>query len=269
MKLENAKIKIDSISKQKDLQKNKRVSIYTESHKGEYYNIDVKKLIPFKKQSRKTFDKTELEELAKTIKNYGIRQPLTILPSEEEGKYEIISGERRWRAAQIIGLNKVPCIILQNKNTAEEIALIENVQRKDLHPIELMEGIKNLLNKKVCKSQQEIAEKIGISRTIVVETLALQKLPVFIQQKLLVNKIKSRELLRKLLKSSEKEQEIIVNNFIKKIKNTKLKQNKKNKVFSIYIDSNELIFDKFKEHRLELKHRDEIKKYLQNLIETI
>ena len=124
MRIEKAKIRLpNNIKEENSNESSQRVSTYTESYKGEYYNIEVTKLIPFKNQSRKHFDQKSLEELASTIRVHGIRQPLTILPSsEQEGKYEIISGERRWKAAQIAGLTKVPCIIIHNQEAAEEIA---------------------------------------------------------------------------------------------------------------------------------------------------
>lgn len=273
MRIDKAKIRAPLFQESKTLPK-QRVSTYTESYKGEYYNIEVSKLIPFKNQSRKNFDQKSLEELAHTIKTHGIRQPLTVLPSEEyEGKYEIISGERRWKAAKIVKLPKIPCIILQDKNVAEEVALIENIQRKNLHPLELMEGFRNLLDKGVCKNQQEIADKLGIARTIVVEILGLSKLPSSTQEALLQKKIKSRDVLRILLKSPKKDHNQIISN--EEQKKQKIEQKKlvskerKSRLVSIYLQSEKLVFDEIENWVLTLEQKKQIKKYLQNLIKKI
>ena len=273
MKIDNAKIKTPTFQK-KDSTTSQRVSAYTESYKGEYYHLEVNKLIPFKNQARKVFDQKSLEELARTIKSYGIRQPLTVLPSEtNEGFYEIVSGERRSRAAQIAGLSKVPCVILQDQSVAEEIALIENVQRKNLHPIELMKGFQSLLEKGICKNQQEIADKIGVARTTVVETLALNALPSATQDSLLQNKIKSRDVLRKLLKTPQKEHEAILHS-IKEEKNPLKKkasvfQKNKKKILSVYLESESLIFDEEKHTPLTLEQRNELKTQLKEFIEKL
>ena len=113
MKIDDAKYKTP-LSQRISRHNTSRVSVYTEDYKGEYYNISVLKLIPFKTQARKIFDEKSLANLALTIKEHGIRQPLTIIPSESD-KYEIVSGERRYRAALIAGLKTVPCIILKDR----------------------------------------------------------------------------------------------------------------------------------------------------------
>lgn len=273
MRIDKAKIR-DPLPKQDKSRTKQRVSTYTESYKGEYYNIEISKLIPFKNQSRKIFDKKSLEELAKTIKLHGIRQPLTVLPSEEqEGKYEIVSGERRWKAAQIVKLSKVPCLILQDRSAAEEIALIENVQRKNLHPLELMKGFKNLLDKGVCKNHQEVADKIGVTRTVVVETLGLSKLPSSTQNLLINKKVKSREVLRKLLKSPHEEHDQIIKDIENK-KLTKFNVNKtikkrKYKFIAIYLEQNHLIFDEDKNSNLTSDQKEEVKSYLRKLIRRL
>lgn len=261
------------INTEKKTNTKNRVSTYTESYKGEYYNIDIEKLIPFKNQARKTFDTKSIEELAKTIKAHGIRQPLTILPSEKEGKYEIVSGERRWRAAQLINLTKLPCIILKDRDAAEEISLIENIQRKNLHPLELMSGFQNLLDKGICKNQQEIADKIGISRSIVVETLQLKELPHSTQTELLVKKVKSRDILRQLLKSPQRDHEMIIKEKTEKTKNIRIFDKKavikKNKLISIYIQEEKLFIDEAKRLFLTKDQKEELKNRLRGLVERL
>lgn len=274
MKIENAKTR--HIKEQDSAKENKsqRVSAYTESYKGEYYNIDIAKLIPFKDQARKHFDEKALNEMASTIKEHGIRQPLTVLPSEqEEGKYEIISGERRWKAAKIVGLSKVPCILVHNRDSAREIALIENVQRKNLHPLELMKGFQNLLDQKICKNHQDIANKIGVSRTIVVETINLSQLAVSTQNILLDKGIKSRSVLRNLLKSPQQEHEHIIKEAIHKQSIQKNKpakrKERKNKLLAIYLENEEITFDSPKNLILSVNQKKQIVNYLNEVINKL
>lgn len=272
MRIDKAKIRMPVEEKKNSVKH--RVSAYTESYKGEFYNIDIEKLIPFKNQSRKSFDQKSLEELGQTIKAHGVRQPLTILPSEEfEGKYEIVSGERRWRAAQLINLTKLPCIILQDRNAAEEIALIENVQRKNLHPLELMSGFQNLLDKGICKNHQEIADKIGVSRSIVVETLKLQELPSSTQVSLLEKNVKSRDVLRELLKAPHQDHLEIIKNKLFKVSKTKVfsKKNlsKKSKLISIYLQNERLVVNQSKHLYLTQEQKEELKKNLVDLAAKI
>ena len=118
--------------------KNSRLGIGYEEKVKEFYMINVENLIPFKNQARIYFDDKEIENLSESIKRHGIRQPLTIIPYEDnKGIFEVISGERRLKAAKIVGLDKVPCIIIHDRNIAQEIAIVENIHRQDLHPIEL------------------------------------------------------------------------------------------------------------------------------------
>lgn len=269
MKIENAKIRTPSDSKT-SAKSNHRTSVYNESYKGEYYNLDIKKLIPFKGQSRRYFDQDSLKEMAQTIASHGIRQPLTVIPSDEyEGKYEIVSGERRYRAAEIAGLSKVPCILIHDKTNAEEIALIENVQRKNLHPIELMKGLKNLLIKKICNTHQEISNKIGISRTVVVEILNLQNLPDETQELLINNSIKAREVLRKLLKSPPDEHKNIIldeiNKRTKARKDVKKIPSTKNKILSVYLQDDRMMFDRPKNVKLTYEQQKELEKYISEM----
>ena len=273
MRIDKAKIKYPN-KKTKQSSEFQRVSAYSESYKGEYYNIDTVKLIPYKKQTRKIFDNKSLQNLAKTIKLHGIRQPLTILPSlDSSGKYEIISGERRWRAAQIVGLKKVPCIILQDRKAAEEIALIENVQRKNLHPLELMDGFQSLLDQGVCRNHQELADKIGVGRTLVVETLSLKKLPEKTKKLILENNIKAREALRVILKlpqSSHKKyiDGIIANPKVITSEREKRKPKKLN-FLSLYLQSEKVLYSRDSDIKLNQEQKEEIKKYLNNVISSI
>jgi ParB family chromosome partitioning protein len=268
MRIDKAKIRLPNEKVGITKEDTQRVSTYTESYKGEYYNIEVTKLIPFKNQSRKFFDLKSLEELASTIKVHGIRQPLTILPSvEQEGKYEIISGERRWKAAQIAGLTKVPCIIIHNQEAAEEIALIENIQRQNLHPLELMQAFQSLLDRKICNSTQEIATKLGINKSAVVESLSLNKLPNETQQSLLNEGVKARKVLRELVKSPQDKHKQIISNYKRSIeqKEEKLVDSK---VLTIYIKGGKISFQDNKISLLTDPEKLAIKKSLTELFEA-
>ncbi len=140
------------------------------------WNIAVDKLVPGVYQPRKNFDKESLEELANSIRENGIIQPITVR-KRKEGGYEILAGERRWRAAQAAGLHEVPAIIKAiGDREALQIALIENIQREDLDPIEEAESYQRLIEE-FSLSQQEAAEKVGKERSSVANALRLLALP--------------------------------------------------------------------------------------------
>ncbi len=126
-------------------------------------------------QPRKIFDEDALNELACSIKTYGVVQPIIV--SEKDGRYVIIAGERRWRASRIAGLKTIPCLIKNySKQEVSEIAIIENLQREDLNAIESARAIKNLIEE-FNLTQDEVADKIGKSRPAVANTLRLLALP--------------------------------------------------------------------------------------------
>jgi len=183
-----------------DFDNNTRSSIGMEKFIGEYYFISLEKLIPYHKQARKSFPPQEIEELASTIKEHGIKTPLLVISSSEhEGKFEVISGERRLRASQLLNLEKIPCIIIDAKE-AEEVALIDNLQRSDLHPVEIGSGIKSLLASSEWGSVSKLATKLGKDQSTISHYLSYSKLPEKIKNHLLENNIRSRDILRNLLK---------------------------------------------------------------------
>jgi ParB family chromosome partitioning protein len=140
------------------------------------WKIAVDKLVPGTYQPRKNFDKEALEELANSIRENGIIQPITVR-KRKEGGYEILAGERRWRAAQAAGLHEVPAIIKTiGDREALQLALIENIQREDLDPIEEAESYQRLIEE-FSLSQQEAAEKVGKERSSVANALRLLALP--------------------------------------------------------------------------------------------
>lgn len=163
--------------------------------------ISVDDIIPNRFQPRLAFDERELNSLADSIKKYGVIQPIVLRKIGD--KYEIIAGERRYKASLIAGLNKIPSIINQtDDNTSAEIALLENLQRKNLTVIEESQSYKKLLDRGF--TQEEIATKLGISQSSIANKLRLLNLPKQVQEALLYNKISERHA-RSLLSLNDSE----------------------------------------------------------------
>lgn len=142
--------------------------------------IAVSDIIPNPLQPRKTFDADKLAELTESIKEHGVIQPLIV--RKNGAKYEIVAGERRWRAAKTAKLKTVPVIVREYDNAKmAEIALVENIQRHDLNAIEEAEGIKRLMNE-FGFNQEQAAKKIGRSRTAVTNILRLLNLPAAVRE---------------------------------------------------------------------------------------
>lgn len=145
--------------------------------------LPVEQLKPGVYQPRQQFDQNALQELADSIKVQGLVQPIIVKPIDHD-RYEIIAGERRWRAAQMAGLDRVPVVVRQADNQATlAMALIENLQREDLNPIETAVGLKRLMEDFEL-TQQAVADAVGRSRAAVSNLLRLLKLPQVIQQAL-------------------------------------------------------------------------------------
>ena len=162
--------------------KKKSVGKETETENGNNAETLVKitKVEPNREQPRKNFNEDALQELADSIKEHGILQP--ILVKDRKDHYEIIAGERRWRAAKLAGLKEVPVIIRDlSDQEIVEIALIENIQREDLNPIEEAQAYKKLLTEFNLK-QDEVAERVSKSRTAVTNSMRLLKLCDEVQQ---------------------------------------------------------------------------------------
>ena len=179
-----------------------RASVGLDQVVGEYYYINTEQLKPFKNQARKIFNAEEITKLAASIKKYGIRQPLTVAKNID-GKYEVISGERRLKAAKELNLDKVPCIILTEDIDANAVALIENIHRKDLHPIELGMAYKRLIEDGVFESQEKLSEGISVVKSKVSECIKLSHLPEDIKEYAVKKNIISRDKLRNLIKANE------------------------------------------------------------------
>ena len=152
--------------------------------------ISISSIIPNKYQPRKNFDKNSLEELTASIRERGIIQPIIVRASEDNNdKYELIAGERRWQAAQNAGLHEVPAVILNVDNLKSlEFAIVENVQRKDLNPIEEAEGYKRLINE-FNYDQDKVAKFIGKSRAHISNCIRLLSLPAKVIEHIINDKI--------------------------------------------------------------------------------
>ena len=150
--------------------------------------LNINEIEPNRNQPRKVFNENGLEELAKSIEQNGIIQPILVRPMSD-GSYQLIAGERRWRAARMAGLHEVPVTIREmTDEEASVFALIENLQREDLSPVEEAEGLKSLIES-YGFTQEEAADRVGKSRTAVTNTLRLLKLPSPVLQILSEGKI--------------------------------------------------------------------------------
>lgn len=138
--------------------------------------LPIDEIMPNKDQPRKTFDENSLQELADSIIHHGVLQPLLVRPLIDGG-YQLVAGERRYRASRIAGLKEVPVVVKELTDTETmEIAIIENLQREDLNPIEEAEGLQALIDK--CGfTQEEVATSVGRSRPAIANSLRLLKLP--------------------------------------------------------------------------------------------
>lgn len=178
--------------------------------------IPIEDIIPNRFQPRLTFDDRGLDELAESIKQHGIIQPLVLRRVGD--KYEIIAGERRYKAATQAGLSKVPAVIADiDDNKSAEVAIVENVQRRDLTPIEEARSYKNLLDKGYL-TQAELAKKMGLSQSAIANKLRLLNLDEEVQQALLNNQISERHARSLLVLPTHEEQQ----KWLKKILNERL-----------------------------------------------
>ena len=166
--------------------------------------VDINKVEPNREQPRKNFDEDALLELAESIKQFGLLQP--ILVQDRKTYYEIIAGERRWRAAKLAGLKEVP-VIIRNYSEQElvEISLIENIQREDLNPIEEALAYKRLMTEFNLK-QDEIAERVSKSRTAVTNSIRLLKLCDEVQQ-MIINDMISTGHARAIITIEDSEEQ--------------------------------------------------------------
>lgn len=193
----------------KTVKEEKKVAVDTKkSSQQEISNgermMKISMIEPNREQPRKKFDEDALQELSESIKQYGILQPLLV--SDKKDYYEIVAGERRWRAAKMAGLKEVP-VVVKEFSTQEivEISLIENIQREDLNPVEEAMAYKRLIDEFHLK-QDEIAERVSKSRTAVTNSMRLLKLDSRVQQ-MMVDEMISAGHARAILAISDPEQQ--------------------------------------------------------------
>lgn len=177
----------------------------------EIFEISLDDIIPNRFQPRLSFDEDALNELAKSIRQHGIIQPLVL--RKVGNKYEIIAGERRYKAAYIAGLTKVPAVIIDlNDNESAEVAIVENIQRKNLSPIEEAKSYKKLLDRGYL-TQDELASRMGKTQGAISNKLRLLNLSTDVQDALLNNQISERHA-RSLLKLEHEDEQLEVLNKI-------------------------------------------------------
>ena len=193
--------------------------------------ISIEEIVPNRFQPRQIFGEKELNELADSIKEHGIIQPLIVRPIGD--KYEIIAGERRYKAASIAGLYNVPVIVLEkDDNESAELAIIENIQRKDLTPIEEAKSYQKLLNRGL--TQEEIAKKLGIAQPTVANKLRLLSLPDEVQEALLNTRISERHARALLRLENVSDQLNLLNRIINEKLNVKQTEEEINKILGIF-----------------------------------
>ena len=194
---------VKTVKEEKKVAVDTKKSSQQETSNGERM-MKISMIEPNREQPRKKFDEDALQELSESIKQYGILQPLLV--SDKKDYYEIVAGERRWRAAKMAGLKEVP-VVVKEFSTQEivEISLIENIQREDLNPVEEALAYKRLIDEFHLK-QDEIAERVSKSRTAVTNSMRLLKLDSRVQQ-MMVDEMISAGHARAILAISDPEQQ--------------------------------------------------------------
>ena len=169
---------------------------------------------PNRNQPRKMFDKDSLDELTKSVKQYGVLQPIIV--KKIGNRYEIVAGERRWRAAQAAGLSEVPVVVRDyDDQKAKEIAIIENIQRTDLNPIEEALAYKSLIEE-YNLTQEELSDKVSKNRSTITNSLRLLKLSKNIQQYMIEGRISSGHARALLSLEDEGKRELLALDIMKR-----------------------------------------------------
>ena len=228
------------------------------NNESQVLNVPIEDIIPNRFQPRLNFDEDSLKELAASIKEHGIIQPLVLRRIGD--KYEIIAGERRYKASKLAGLTSVPAIISQyDDRKSAEVAIVENIQRKDLSPIEEAKSYKTLLDKGYL-TQEELAKKMGLSQSAISNKLRLLSLSDVVQNALMTGKISERHA-RSLLKIENADEQ---NKWLNTIINERLTvKDLENKIKSINEDTKEIediplieltpSIDKIKEQAMDIE----------------
>ena len=175
--------------------------------------LKINEVEPNKNQPRKEFDQEKLQELADSIAQHGIVQPIVV--TKQEGYYEIIAGERRWRAAKLAGLKEVPVVVKEySPQEVMEVALIENIQREDLNPVEEAKAYQHLIEEYKLK-QEDVAKKVSKNRSTITNALRLLKLPDSILQMLISGDLSGGHARALLSIDDPKKQEKIAEKIVK------------------------------------------------------
>lgn len=246
------------VTKNKGLGQGVGVLFSSDNDEELYFECNVDNIVANKHQPRRHFDEKDLRELADSIKEHGILQPLVVRRTDDGGGgFELIAGERRFRASKLLGLSTVPVIVrdIEDENTLLELALIENIQRTDLNPIEEAEAYQSLISK-FQYTQEQASAKLGKSRSSISNILRLLNLPDFVKQDLIEGRISeghARPLLRIVdhkasikeirdqiigKKLSVRQTELLVRRFLQKPSTTPLgRQEQKNEIPPSYCTS--------------------------------
>ena len=175
----------------------------SEANKEDINFIEIDEIAPNESQPRKTFNKEKLEELTRSIKTHGVIQPIVV--RKQGSHYEVVAGERRWRAARIAGLSEVPCIVRELTDEQNMlVAIIENVQREDLNPIEEARGIRAMIEDYEL-TQDEVAKAVSKSRPYITNALRMLKLPDAVLDMVSAGKLSAGHA-RAILSAKEEEQ---------------------------------------------------------------
>jgi len=242
--------------------KNMGVSLVSSDSKSEIKFLDPNLIMPYKKQARVVFNDASINELAESIKSQGIIQPLQVIPSESDlGKYEVVSGERRLRAALLLKLDKVPCIILDRKKDSELVSIIENVQRQNLNPLELANAFVDLTKQSRHGQKAEIAQKIGVSPSYLSQHLSIAKLPEDVRNHLIKKDNISLKYLLELTKLNENEiREKVFNKDKKSIFRSLLK---------VSYNGDEFKFDLMNKNKFDQEDIEKLKANLKKFSENL
>lgn len=207
-------------------------------NQGLYQLLNIDSLVPGSFQPRKVFNEKSLDELAISIREEGILQPIIVRPLSD-GKFEIIAGERRWRAAKLAELKKVPAIIREIcDQSALAFGILENLQRENLNPVEEAQAYQKLIED-FSLTHEEIAAKVGKSRSYISNSIRLLNLPVYIQDTL-SNGIISTGHAKAILSLDENKLDVVFNKLIK------------NKLTVRQLEK--MVFDTQSSHHVEIKH---------------
>ena len=231
--------------------------------------ILITNIIPNKNQPRLDFSsinaKNALKDLTNSIKQNGVLQPITVREINDN-KYELIAGERRWRASKAAGLKTIPCYIISIENDSEmlEFALVENLQRENLNPIEEAESYL-LLKEKFQLSQSEIAKKVGKGRTTIANAMRLLKLPEIIKDSLKSGEIQAGHA-RAILKLSNN---IEINNIFKKLKRENLSVRQIEKITSMMLNNdNDILINKKTTNQITINNLKKYERKLANFFDA-